>query len=98
MIALTCIVGKMGGVTPPTTPVTLDGSSISQIFAEASNQDIALTMDLSQSGADLDPAKRTVSSLDLHEGLRQLTHNPTIPSAISRIGLIYAGQYQNHSD
>jgi len=79
-------------------PLTLDGKSISEIFQEGSSQDIALTVDVSQLATDLDPAQRTVSSLDLHEGLRRLTHNPTTSGPIARIGLIYAGQYQNHPE
>jgi hypothetical protein len=98
MISLTCIMGKMGGVAPPLLPVLLDGKTIHDIFLAGSGGDIDLSIDNSQLGADLAPTLRTVTALDLHEGLRQLTHNPTLGGVVQRIGLIYAGGYENHPE
>lgn len=94
MIAITCVLGRMGGASVPADLTLLTGETIPQLFARSSANDIALTLDAAPLARDLNPGRLVVDSLDLHEGLRTLTKNPTTPGPVSRIGVVFARKYR----
>lgn len=83
----------------PTDPIgwRYDGKDISRIFADASGGDIALQLE-SKLDRELSAAAAQSSSLDLHQALAALTGNRTDRGPVDRIGVIFAGSYQERNE
>lgn len=93
MIALECVLGRMGNHGLPAFLAHPD--QLSQFFFVGSHGDIQLSVNPTHLGQPLFPGPDAYLALDLHQATLALTKNPMGPQA-QRIAVLFANFYAPH--
>jgi len=97
MSTIFCHVGQVGSISAPKLPVPFrfgnQASDLESLFASSSNQDIQLQFDYSGLAVPFPSNGNLVPAYHLHLATRSLTKNPTSPSLVDHIALLFCGTY-----
>lgn len=95
MTSITCAFGYLGGVELPSAPETwrFGGRDIGEIFSAESERDVRFVL-AGQPTVQLGTSSRAVDTFALHTALERLTGNTRERGPVSRVGVLYAGEYK----
>jgi hypothetical protein len=93
-----CVLGATTQASEVVRAALGNGAVIAEAFAEGSDGNIEVTVDLSRLDSPLAPGAGPVEAYDLHEALAELTKNPKKPGRVSRVAVIFADSYGPESE